>query len=59
MQLMQFIRLPKAIDIAERVSAKLVVDWMNTRIAQNIDISFVQKLQVYMLILWVNKRSKS
>jgi len=50
---MQFIRLPKAIDIAERVLPELVADWMNTKSMQNIDISFVQKLQVNMLISWV------
>jgi len=50
---MQFIRLPKAINIAERVVPELVVDWMNTKSVQNIDISFVQKLQVNMQISWV------
>jgi hypothetical protein len=29
-QLMQFIRLPKAIDIAERVLPELVADWADT-----------------------------
>ena len=56
---MQCIRLPKTIDIAERVLPELVVDWMNTKSVQNIDISFVQKLQVDMLISWVIKGSKS
>jgi len=56
---MQFIRLPKAIDIAERLLPELVADWMNTKIVQNIDISFVQKLQVNKLISWVVKSSKS
>jgi len=56
---MQFIRLPKAIDIAERVLPELVVDWMNTKSVQNINISFVQKLQVNMLISGVIKWSKS
>jgi hypothetical protein len=56
---MQFIRLPKAIDIAERVLPELVVDCMNTKSVQNIDFSFIQKLQVNMLILWVIKWSKS
>jgi len=28
---MQFIRLPKAMDIAERVLPELVADWMNTK----------------------------
>jgi len=52
---MQFIRLLKAIDIAERVLPEQVADWMNTKSVQNIDISFVQKLQVNMLISWVIK----
>jgi len=56
---MQFIRLPKALDIAERVLPELVADWINTKSVQNIDISFVQKLQVNMMILWVIKWSKS
>jgi len=56
---MQFIRLPKAIDIAERVLPELVVDWMNTKSVQNINISFVQKLQVNMLISGVIKWLKS
>ena len=55
---MKFIRLPKQIDIAERVLPELVADWMNTKSVQNIKISFVQKLQVNMLILWVIKWSK-
>jgi len=56
---MQFIRLPKAIDIAERVLPELVADWINTKSVQNIDISFVQRLQVSMLISLVFKWSKS
>jgi len=56
---MQFIRLPKAIDIAERVMPEMVADWMNTKSVQNMDISFVQKFQVNMLISWVIKWSKS
>jgi len=52
---MQFIRLPKAIDIAERVLPELVADWMNTKSMQNINDSFVQKLQVNMQISWVIK----
>ena len=49
---MQLIRLPKPIDIAERVLPELVADWMNTKIVQNIDISFVQKLRVNILMSW-------
>jgi hypothetical protein len=52
---MQFIRLPKAIDIAVRVLPELVADWMSTKSVQNIDISFVQMLPVNMLISWVLK----
>ena len=56
---MQFIRLPKEIDIAERVLPELVADWMNIKSVQNIDIRFIQRLQVNMLILWVIKWLKS
>jgi len=56
---MQFIRLPKKIDIAERVLPELVENWMNTKSVQNIDIGFVQKFQVNMLMSWVIKWSKS
>jgi len=38
---MQFIRLPKAIDIAERELPELVADRMNMKSVQNINISFV------------------
>jgi len=56
---MQFIRLPKAIDIAERVLPELVEDWMNTKSVQNINISCVQKLQVNILISGVIERLNS
>jgi hypothetical protein len=52
---MQFFRLPKTTDIAERVLPELVVNWMNTKSVQNIDISFVQILQVTMLTSCVIK----
>jgi len=52
---MQLISLPKVIEIAERVLPELVGDWMNTKSVQNIDISLVQKLQVYMMFSWVIK----
>jgi len=52
---MQFNRLPKAMDITERVLPELVADWMNTKSVQNIDISFLRKLQVTLLISWVLK----
>jgi len=38
---MQFIMLPKLINIAERVLPKLVAAWINTNSVQNINISFV------------------
>jgi hypothetical protein len=41
---MQFIRLPKLVDIAERELAELVVNWMHMKSVQNINIGFVQKL---------------
>jgi len=48
--MMQFIRLPKRIDIADRELAELVADWMNTKSVQNINVHFIQKLLVYLLI---------
>jgi broad specificity polyphosphatase/5'/3'-nucleotidase SurE len=56
---MQFVRLQKAIDIAERVLPELVADWIHSKSVQNININIVQKLSVNMLILWVIKWSKS
>jgi hypothetical protein len=41
---MQFIRLPKLIDIAERELPELVADWVNMKSAQNINTNFVQNL---------------
>jgi hypothetical protein len=41
---MQFIRLPKLIEVAERELPELVADWMNMKSVQNINISFVQKV---------------
>jgi hypothetical protein len=52
---MQFIRRPKVIDIAERVLPELVADWMTTKRVQKIEIRFVQKPQVNLLISWVSK----
>jgi len=52
---MQFIRLPKPIDSAERVLPELVFELMNIKSVQNIDICFIQKLWVNMLISWVIK----
>jgi len=41
---MQFIKLLKLINIAERELPELVVNWMKKKCMQNINISFVQKL---------------
>ena len=49
-QLMQFSKLPKSIVIAEREFPELVVDWINCRSEQIIHISYLQKLQVTMLM---------
>jgi hypothetical protein len=40
-------------DIAERVLAELSAHWMKTKSVGNINISFVQKLWVNMLTIWV------
>ena len=55
---MQFIRLPKAIEIAKRVLPELVSNWMNTNSVQNINIRFVEKMRVHILISWDIKQSK-
>jgi hypothetical protein len=47
---MQFIRLPKAIDIPERQLPELVVDWVDTYSVQSINIVVYQKLRVTMLV---------
>jgi hypothetical protein len=47
---MQFIRLPKAIDIAKRILPELVLDWINTNCVQIIDIKLIQKLRLNMFI---------
>jgi len=41
---MQFIRLPKMIDVPVRELPELVVDWMNMKSVQNINIGFIQNL---------------
>jgi hypothetical protein len=41
---MQFIRLPKPIDIAERVLPELVADWVDTESVQSINIIVLQLL---------------
>jgi hypothetical protein len=47
---MQFIRLPKPIDIAERVFPELVADWVDTKSVQSINIDVLQQLGVNMLV---------
>ena len=50
---MQFISMPKAIDIGERQLPELVADWININSMQNIIIRFVQKFRVNIWISWV------
>jgi hypothetical protein len=47
---MQFIRLPKPIDIAERVLPELVADWVDTESAQSFNMIVREQLQVNMLV---------
>jgi len=47
---MQFIRLPKVIDIAERVLPELVADWVDTESVQSINMIVLQQLRVNMLV---------
>jgi len=56
---MQFIKLPKAIDIAERVLPELIVDWVDTYSVKNIIIIILRQLRVNMLFSWVIEWSKS
>jgi len=56
---MQFIRLPKLIDIADQELPELVANWINMRSVQHISNSFVQTLGVHMLICWVFQCSTS
>jgi len=55
---MQLIRLQKQIDIAKSVLPELVADWVTTKTAQHISISYLQKLEVIMqisrLMEWFN-----
>jgi hypothetical protein len=41
---MQFIRLPKPIDIAERILPELVADWVDTEGVKGINIIVLQML---------------
>jgi hypothetical protein len=47
---MQFIRLPKAIDIAERELPELVADWVDTKSVQSIKSIVLPQLRVNMLV---------
>jgi hypothetical protein len=47
---MQFIRLPKPLDIAERVLPELVADWVDTKSEQGINNIILQQLRVNMLL---------
>jgi len=56
---MHFIRLPKPIDIAERVLPELVADWVDTNSVQSINIIVLRQLGVNMLVSWVIEWWKS
>jgi len=56
---MQFIRLPKWIDIGQRVLPELVADWVDTKSVQSINISILQQLLVNVLVSWAIKWSKT
>jgi hypothetical protein len=47
---MQFIRLPKPIDIAEKVLPELVADWADTYSGQSINLLAPQQLRVNMAV---------
>jgi len=47
---MQLIRLPKPIDIAERVLPELVAVWVDTYSVQSINMIVLQQLRVNMLV---------
>jgi hypothetical protein len=56
---MQFIRLPKPIDSAERVLPELVAVWVDTYSVQSINIIDLQQLLVNMLVSSVIEWLKS
>jgi len=56
---MQFRRLPKAIDIAERVLQELVGDLVDTKSLQSINMIVLKQLRVNMLVSWVIEWLKS
>ena len=47
---MQFIRLPKLIDFAEKELPELVADWVDTWSVHSVNIVVMQLLRVYMLV---------
>ena len=55
---MQFIRLLKAIDIAERELPELVSDWVDTKSVWSIQIIVLQQLRVNILVSCVIEWSK-
>jgi len=55
---MQFIRLQKPMDIAERVLAELVADQVENYSVQRINIIVLWQLQVILLVSWVIEWSK-
>jgi len=56
---MQFFRLPKPIDIVEKVLPEPIADWVDTQSMQSIHITFVQKLPISILITEVIGLPKS
>jgi len=56
---MQFIRLPKPIDIAERVLKHLLGDLVDTESVQTINMIVLQQPRVGMLVSCVREWSKS
>jgi hypothetical protein len=47
---MKFMRLPKPIDMGERLLPELVADWVDTKSVQRINIVVLQQLRVNMLV---------
>ena len=53
MQLMLFVRLPKLIEMAERIILEQIVYSANTLGMQSINTSFLQQIYVNIHIVWV------
>jgi len=53
MQLMLFVRLPKLIEMAERIILEQIVYSANTLGMQSINTSFLQQIYVNIHIIWV------